>query len=301
MARRQGGRKGAARRSQGEPGRQAAAAGDRPSGPRPGLYPISTGSAELVADGDSPDGWLLKINGVQSSHIVLSDPLRLDFEYMRWITALVEDRFDPTPTARLRVLHQGGGGCSMPRYFAARYPEARQVVVELDAKLADYVREWFDLPRAPKVRIRVGEAREVTESLTARTRDLVIRDVFSGSFTPNPLTTVEFTEASARLLDAGGLYVANVGSAPDHVSARIEGAAIAEVFPHTAIVADPPMLKGRRYGNIVIAGSTTPIPASPALRRRLLGGGLPAQVWEDAEVRAWIGDALPRRDPAGVG
>ncbi len=301
MARRQGGRKTAARPSQGDAPRQAASppgeAMSRPPGPRPGLYPISTGSAELVADGDSPDGWLLKINGVQSSHIVLSDPLRLDFEYMRWITALIEDRFAPAPTARLRVLHQGGGGCSMPRYLAARYPDARQVVVELDAKLADYVRAWFDLPRAPFVRIRVGEARAVTESLTPQTRDIVIRDVFSGSFTPDPLTTVEFTQASARLLDAGGLYVANVGSAPDHVSARIEAAAIAEVFRHTAIVSDPAMLKGRRYGNIIIAGSATPIPASPALRRRLLGGALPAQVWEDAEVRAWIGDAPPRRDP----
>ncbi|GHG43495.1 spermidine synthase [Sinomonas cellulolyticus] len=269
-----------------------------PSAPRAGMYPISTGTAELVPDGDSSDGWLLKINGVQSSHVVLSDPLRLDFEYMRWIVALIEDRFDPSSTDRLRVLHQGGGGCSMPRYLAARYPGARQVVVELDAKLADYVREWFDLPKAPLVRIRVGEARAVTESLTAGTRDVVIRDVFAGASTPDPLTTTEFITASGRLLGAGGLFVANIGSAPDHVTARIEAAAIAEVFPHTAIVADPAMLKGRRYGNFVIAGSTTPVLASPALRRRLLGGGLPAQFWDDEQVRAWIGASRPRRDPA---
>lgn len=279
-------------------------AAQQSQGPVAGLYPISTGSAELVPDGDSRDGWLLKINGVQSSHIVLSDPLRLDFEYMRWIVALIEDRFDPERTLRLRALHQGGGGCSIPRYLAARYPDARQVVVELDAKLADYVRGWFDLPRAPLLRIRVGEARQVTESLTPATRDVVVRDVFAGSTTPDPLTTVEFIEASARLLDAGGLFLANIGSSPDHVSARTEAAAIAAVFPHTAIVADPAMLKGRRYGNFVIAASTTPIPASPALRRRLLGGGLPAQVRDDGQVRAWIGAAEPRRDgpsPDGVG
>ena len=39
--------------------------------------------------------------------------------------------------------------------------------MELDGKLADYVRGWFDLPKAPLLRLRVGEAREVTESLTA--------------------------------------------------------------------------------------------------------------------------------------
>lgn len=270
---------------------------DSEGGPVAGMYPISTGTAELVPDGDSPDGWLLKINGVQSSHIVLGEPLRLDFEYMRWIVAIAEDRFDPERQTRLRALHQGGGGCSMPRYFAARYPDARQVVVELDAKLAEYVRRWFDLPKAPFVRVRVGDAREVTESLTPATRDVVIRDVFAGSLTPDPLTTVEFIEASARLLDAGGLFLANIGSAPDHVTARIEAAAVAAVFPHTGIVADPAMLKGRRYGNIVVAGSATPIPGSPALRRRLLGGALPAHFWDDSQVRAWIGSAAPRRDP----
>ena len=58
------------------------------------------------------------------------------------------------------------------------------MVVELDGKLADYVRGWFDLPKAPLLRLRVGEAREVTESLTPQTRDLIIRDVFAGSLTP---------------------------------------------------------------------------------------------------------------------
>ncbi|MDQ4501312.1 fused MFS/spermidine synthase [Sinomonas sp. ASV322] len=266
------------------------------NGPAPGLYPIDTGTAELILDGDSPDGWLLKINGVQSSHVVLSNPLRLDFEYMRWIVALVEDRFPPEATDQLRALHQGGGGCSIPRYLAAAYPDARQVVVELDGQLAEYVREWFDLPRAPFLRLRVGEARAVTESLTPGTRDLVVRDVFAGSRTPYSLSTVEFVQASARLLAADGLFVANIGSAPDHVTAREEAASIAEVFPCVAVVADPAMLKGRRFGNIVMAASSTPIDGTAALTRRLLGGGVPAHFWDDARTRTWIGQSQPRRD-----
>ena len=67
--------------------------GSRPEGPVEGVYYIDTGDCELIADQDNSTGWLLRINGVMSSHIDLADPLFLDFEYMRWISALVESRW----------------------------------------------------------------------------------------------------------------------------------------------------------------------------------------------------------------
>ena len=47
------------------------------------------------------------------------------------------------------------------------------------------------------------------------------------------------------------------------------------------------MLKGRRYGNVIIAGSDAPLGEDPGLTRELLGGGVPAQLWQDARVRAF--------------
>ena len=102
--------------------------GTRPDGPVAGVYYIDTGDCELLPDPDNSNGWLLKINGVLSSHIDLADPLFLDFEYMRWIAALVESRWPRESRPKLRALHLGGGACSMARYFNAAYPEARQVV-----------------------------------------------------------------------------------------------------------------------------------------------------------------------------
>jgi len=145
----------------------------------------------------------------------------------------------------------------------------------------------------------VGEAREVTASLTAGSRDLVIRDVFAGSETPRPLTTAEFTAQARRVLAPGGVYVVNCGDAPDLVRARAEAATISEAFAHTAIIADPPMLKGRRYGNIIIAGSDSPLAEgdqAARLARELLGGGVPAQLWEDAQVRRFALGSRPLRD-----
>jgi spermidine synthase len=218
----------------------------------------------------------------------------LDFEYMRWIAHLVDSERDTTE--RLRVLHLGGGACSMARYFSATYPDARQVVVEIDGALAELVRDWFDLPRAPLLRIRVGEARAVTETLTDSTRDIIIRDVFAGSTTPVPLTTAQFTTHVRRVLAPGGIYLVNCGDTPDLQGARAEAATIGAQFEHLAIIADPAMLKGRRYGNMIIAGSDVPIAQSPALARELLGGGVPAHVWGDAEVRKFAAAASVRED-----
>ena len=114
-----------------------------------GVYPISTGEAELVPDGYHADGWLLLINGVQSSHVIVGEPRQLDFEYMRWIAAVVSSHVaEHLDATKLRITHLGGGACSMARYFADLYPTSRNTVVELDAKLAEYVRAWFDIPKA---------------------------------------------------------------------------------------------------------------------------------------------------------
>jgi SAM-dependent methyltransferase len=284
--------------------------GTRPDGPVEGVYYIDTGDCELIADQDNSTGWLLKINGVMSSHIDLADPLFLDFEYMRWMAALIESRWPPSSDSpagaprlrglqehKLRGLHLGGGACSLARYFAAAYPDARQVVVELDGKLSEYVRGWFDLPKAPLLRLRVGEAREVTESLTADTRDFIIRDVFAGALTPRSLTTAEFNQHVRRVLAPGGLYVVNSGDAPDLKNAREDAATIAAAFEHTVIIADPAMLKGRRYGNMVMAGSDVPFGDDPQLARRLLGGAVPAHLWDDAQVRAFAAGSPVRHDP----
>lgn len=258
-------------------------------GPVPGIHTIDTGNCELVPDRFNPNGWVLHINGVPSSHIDLADPARLDFEYMRWINSLVTSQWPST--FRLRALHLGGGACSLARSFAATFPDARQVVVELDGALAVLVRGWFDLPRAPLLRIRVGEAREVTESLSASSRDVIIRDVFAGSRTPSALTTHEFVEHAKRVLDPAGVYIVNCGDSPDLAMARREAATISSAFTHTVIIADPAMLKGRRYGNVIIAASDAPLGEDPGLARELLGGGVPAHLWQGDQLTRFISGA----------
>lgn len=270
--------------------------------PVAGEHPISTGTAELVPDPYFDGGWTLNVNGVPSSHIVVGRPDVLAFEYMEWIATFVEPwvsaHVDPD---RLRVTHLGGAGCSLPRYFAQLWPGSRHTVVELDARLAEQVRTWFDIPRSPTVKIRVGDARSVVDGLHPDSRDIVIRDVFAGAVTPNELTTQEFFAAVHASLASGGLYVANCGDYSDLRGAKAELAGMAEVFAHLAVVADPPMLKGRRYGNIILLGSDSPLPVegtpeATQLTAKLLRGAVTAQYKDETWTRRFCAGAAGRRD-----
>ncbi|GAA3963489.1 fused MFS/spermidine synthase [Gordonia caeni] len=261
--------------------------------PSAGSFEISTGTAELTHDGVG--GWLLTVNGAQSSHVDPFDPTNLEFEYMRQMASAIADAH-PEPVTALRVLHLGAAACALPRHLAHRYPKSRHVAVEIDAELARLAREWFDLPRAPRLRIRVGDAREVVETLTEQTRDIVIRDAFAEDITPPHLMTAEFTRAVKRVLAPGGLYLANCGDRRDLRSVRSEVATIADVFANVELISDPSMFKGRRSGNIVVVASDGPLPRSPELQRTLRSDPEPSRLLTDDEATAFARHSPILRD-----
>lgn len=261
--------------------------------PSAGSFEISTGTAELTHDGVG--GWLLTVNGAQSSHVDPFDPDNLEFEYMRQMAAAIADAH-PDTAAGLRVLHLGAAACALPRHLAHRYPKSRHVAVEIDAELARLAREWFDLPRAPRLRIRVGDARDVVEALTEHTRDIVIRDAFAEAITPAHLKTAEFTHAVKRVLAPGGLYLANCGDRRDLTSVRSEVATVAEVFANVELISDPSMFKGRRSGNIVVVASDGPLPRSPELQRILRSDPEPSRLLTGGEATAFARHSPVLRD-----
>ncbi|MGO3151679.1 MAG: spermidine synthase [Galactobacter sp.] len=259
----------------------------KPAGVHEGTWQTDTGEVRLEADPYAPGSWTLYVNGVPSSHVDPEHPERLDFEYMRWMACVIRAGFDTTQ--RLRALHLGGGACSIARWIHWAYPDSRQVVVELDGRLTVLVREWFDLPSAPLLRIRPGDAGQVLPTLTEDTRDVIIRDVFAGDSTPETLTTESFHREAARVLAPGGLYLLNVGDRPDRSNTRREAQILRGIFPHVAAIADPAMLKGRRRGNVVLAASDTELPLSAGLKRALLTDALPANVWGEQELARFLG------------
>src|SRR6476661_8847171 len=221
--------------------------------PMPGTWKVHFGTAELIADDDRPAGWLLSVNGVAQSYVDLTDPTHLEFDYVRMVGDVI-DLIEPAEEP-LTALHLGGGGCSIPRYVAATRPGSRQVVIEADDLLAAVVRRQLGVKG---FRMRVGDARESLTKVAAGKADLVVSDVFAGSDLPRHCTTLEYLELVRRALRPGGTYVANIGDGPPLAFAKSQAATLRAAFRHVVLLAEPAVLRGRRFGNVVLAGSDAP-------------------------------------------
>ncbi|ACQ80675.1 conserved hypothetical protein [Beutenbergia cavernae DSM 12333] len=265
----------------------------RPDALPSGETGIDTGTVELERDPDRPNGVMVYVNGVESSYVDLADAEHLEFEYMQQMR-LVIDALHPAGSP-VRAVHLGGAACAFPRAIARQRPRSRQLVVELDAELARLAREWFDLPRAPELRVRTQDAREAVSTLRSGEWDAVVRDVFTGNRVPTHVRTVEFVTDVARTLADDGVYLANGVDSPPLRETRREVATVRDVFDHVALAVEPAIWRGRRFGNVVVIGAHVPLPLEQ-LRRGMLALPLPVRLVTGDELRTFAGGALPWRD-----
>ncbi|MDT8910801.1 fused MFS/spermidine synthase [Amycolatopsis sp. PS_44_ISF1] len=262
-------------------------------GPRPGRYPVRFGTAELLRDADRPNAWLISVDGVAQSYVDLDDPTHLEFDYVRRLGDVV----DGLPAGPLDALHVGGAGCTLPRYIAAERPGSRQLVFDADAPLIDLVREQLDLRGVPKLRVRIEGGREGVRSRHDATADLVVVDAFERATLAGGLATVEFAADVRRVLKATGTMLANITDGPGLPFARRFLATLAEVFPQVVLLAEPGVLRGRRFGNLVLAASADELPTAE-LTRRAASSAYPARCVHGDDLRALRGKAQPVYDAA---
>ncbi|WP_354638439.1 spermidine synthase [Kitasatospora camelliae] len=244
--------------------------------------PVDLGTAKLMPDLDRDGGWLLTLDGTPQSYVDLADPTHLEFEYVQRIAHLLDTA---APAGEpLDALHLGGGALTLPRYLATTRPGSRQHVVEIDGALVRLIADR--LPWPPEITVGVGDAREALAAVAPGTVDLVVADVFHGSRTPAHLTSVEFLRLAATALRPGGRYAANLADGPPLAFARAQAATVREVFPYSCLVAEPGVLRGRRYGNVLLVGSDRPLPAGE-LARRFAADAFPARLVEGEDLDAF--------------
>jgi SAM-dependent methyltransferase len=256
---------------------------------------VATGLAELVPDRDRSTAWTLLLDGAPQSYVDLADPTHLEFEYVRRMAAAI-DLIAP-PGQPLRALHLGGGALTLPRYVAATRPGSAQRAVEIDGPLVDLVRRSLPWDPIVKLKVRVADARDALAGMRDGGYDLVVIDVFAGTRTPAHLASVEFIREVARVTAPDGWVVANVADGPPLTYARAQVATIRAALPQACLVADAAVLRGRRFGNVVVLAGRTPPPIGE-LTRRAAGDWFPGRV--ESDLDRFTGGSTPVTDASAV-
>lgn len=249
---------------------------------------LGDGSIARVVPSRFAGGFELEVAGTPQSHVDLDDPTHLHFEYVARMAAVI-DRLR-MPGQPLTAIHLGGGALTLPRYLAHTRPGSRQQVIELEQPLIDLVRAELPLPRGAQMRVRIGDAREVAAKLPAGLQgaaDLVVSDVFAGAQTPAHLTTLGYYRVLAGLLAPGGVLLVNVADGAGLAFARRQVATVRAVLGEVIVLAEVQTLKGRRFGNLVIAASADPLPVE-WLPRLMAAGPHPAKVAQGDEIGAFV-------------
>lgn len=258
---------------------------------------VDQGTARLLPDIDRARAWLLTVDGAPQSYVDLDDPTYLEFEYARRLGHVVDcaaDEGDP-----LDVVHLGGGALTLPRYVAALRPGSRQQVVEADRGLLALVAEQLPLPAGAGITVHAGDARAWLDSVPTASVDVLIADVFGGSRVPAHLTSVEYARSAARVLRTGGVYAANLADGAPFTFLRAQLATFSAVFEEVALVAEPSVLRGRRFGNAILVASHTGIDTT-GLARRTASDSFPARVEHGAALTRFMGGAEPVTDAVAV-
>jgi spermidine synthase len=251
------------------------------------------GTTKLMPDVDRRRAWLLTVDGAPQSYVDLDEPAHLEFEYTRRLGHVLDTVAEPGRA--LDVLHLGGGALTLPRYLAATRPGSRQDVVEADRGLLDLVAEHLPLPDGAGVTAHAADARAWLEAAPADCADVLVADVFGGSRVPAHLASVDYAREAARVLRADGVYVANLADGAPFAFLRGQLANFATLFEELALIAEPGVLRGRRFGNAVLVAAHRPLDTA-ALARRTAADAFPARVEHGPALRDFTGDARPVRD-----
>ncbi|MGV9605521.1 spermidine synthase [Streptomyces sp. NPDC003631] len=258
---------------------------------------VDHGVAKLMPDVDRERAWLLTVDGAPQSYVDLDEPTHLEFEYAQRLGHVLDT---VTPPGRpLDVLHLGGGALTLPRYVAATRPGSRQDVVEADRSLLELVVEHLPLPAGSGITLHPADARAWLDAAPPDCADMVIADVFGGSRVPAHLTTVAYARAAERVLRPDGVYLANLADAAPFDFLRSQLATFAEAFEELALIAEPSVLRGRRFGNAVLIAAHRALDVAP-LSRRTAADAFPARVEHGDALRDFLGDAGPVHDETAV-
>jgi spermidine synthase len=247
---------------------------------------------ELTLVDAATSTWLLTVEGIPQSTVCLTDPRRLEYDYVRHIARAIDaSAAAGTP---IRVAHLGAGALTLPRYVAATRPGSAQVVVESERALCEEVLAAVPLSAGSGIRLLWGDARAVADGSIPTTgwdaADVTVIDLWAGALVAAHVASLEFYELVRKRMAAGGLVAVNLLDGDDLDYTRGQAATLAQLFSHVTVIVEEETLRDGSFGNVVIVGSDRQVPfAAEVLRgsaepHRVIDGGVLAEWIEGVDV-----------------
>jgi spermidine synthase len=259
--------------------------------------PVVKQRIELVRDADRKNSYLLSVEGVAQSYVDLDDPTNLELEYVALFADVLDAYFEEG--RRLDVVHLGAGACTLARYIAATRPGSKQKAYDTDDEVVRIVLVHLGVGDVDGLTLIVQDARTAVAQMRDASAHCIVTDVYVGPRATVDVLSLEAMTDVRRVLRPRGLYLINVADRAPFAFAKPVLATVQRVFEHVAILADPGALRGRRYGNIVVAAARRPLPIDE-LTRRAARALPPARLVSADRLDALVGDAQPVTDAAQV-
>jgi spermidine synthase len=156
----------------------------------------------------------LHFDNSHQSQMSLSDPLQGHFEYTEYFHMpwLWNDQIET-------VLMIGLGGGSIQRAYQTYWPQARTETIELDPKVVETAKKYFQFKETDRMKVFLGDGR-LHVRRSQKKYDLIILDAYTAnrysSFIPYALVTKEFFKLiHTHLSDRGVLAYNVIGSVTD--------------------------------------------------------------------------------------
>jgi spermidine synthase len=181
------------------------------------IKPVEAGGARVVYETDTQyqyarvveqrDGTRsLELNEGLARHSLYRPGSYLTDDY--WDGFLVDPRTVlDSPPRRIAILGNAAG--TTARAYGHYFPSTRIDAVEIDGKVTEIGRRWFDM-RAPHLRTFAEDARPYMRRTTER-YDAIFVDAYRQPYIPFYLATSEFFRLCRDRLAPGGVVVINVG------------------------------------------------------------------------------------------
>lgn len=223
----------------------------------------------------------------------LSDPTYLHYGYEKVYAEMMDYIAQQKPNFSL--LQLGAGGYTTPRYVEAKYPEARDEVIEIDPGVTQMAYEYMGVSPQARVTTLNMDARLGLQELPANQRyDIILGDAFNDLSVPYHLTTQEFDQSLQNHLTPTGFYLANIID-------KMQGGrfipsivrTLKTVFPNVYVMSEFDSFSTPAQNTYVVAASMTPLDEARLRTVHGLGanGTSLTKLMSQADMDAWLRSA----------